>query len=190
MVTFLVALALLVGGYFIYGILVERIIGINQNNPMPCDTLRDDIDFMPMPTWKVFLIQFLNIAGMGPIFGAIMGIMFGPAAFLWIVLGTIFAGGVHDFLSGLLSARNGGISMPEIVGNELGSVIRQLIRPISIVMLILVAAVFVLTPAALLAKLTPGWMNAQFWIMAIFLYYILATLLPISLSIGSNVASI
>lgn len=184
MITFLVALAMLVGGYLIYGLLVERIVGADPKRPMPCDTLRDDIDFMPMPTWKVFLIQFLNIAGMGPIFGAIMGIMFGPAAFLWIVLGTIFAGGVHDFLSGVLSARSGGISMPEMVGNELGKVVRQLVRPVSLVMLVLVGAVFVLTPASLLAKLTPEWMGVQFWIITIFIYYILATLLPIDKLIG------
>lgn len=184
MITFLVAFATLVGGYLIYGLFVERVLGIDSKRPMPCDTLRDNIDYMPMPTWKVFLIQFLNIAGMGPIFGAIMGIMFGPAAFLWIVLGTIFAGAVHDFLSGVMSARSGGTSMPEMVGNELGATVRQLVRPVSFVMLILVGAVFVQTPASLLAGLTPDWMTAQFWIITIFTYYILATLLPIDKLIG------
>ncbi|MCM1021137.1 MAG: carbon starvation protein A [Muribaculum sp.] len=184
MITFLVAFALLIVGYFIYGTLVERIFSVDEKRAMPCYTRRDNIDFIPMPTWKVFLIQFLNIAGMGPIFGAIMGIMFGPAAFLWIVLGTIFAGGVHDFMTGIISERSGGISMPEIVGNELGSTARQFVRPVSLVMLILIGAVFVLTPASLLSKLTPDWMNTQFWVITIFIYYVLATLLPIDKLIG------
>ncbi len=184
MTTFLVALATLIGGYFIYGLFVERVLGVDKNRPMPCDTHRDGIDFIPMPTWKVFLIQFLNIAGMGPIFGAIMGIMFGPAAFMWIVFGTIFAGAVHDFLSGVMSVRSGGTSMPEMVGNELGQSVRQLVRPVSLIMLLLVGAVFVITPASILAKLTPEWFNAQFWIIVIFAYYILATLLPIDKLIG------
>ena len=106
MTSFLIALAVLIGGYIVYGAVVERIVGVDPKRPMPAETKRDGVDFMPLPTWRVFLIQFLNIAGLGPIFGAIMGIMFGPAAFLWIVLGTIFAGAVHDFVSAMMSVRS------------------------------------------------------------------------------------
>jgi len=185
MTTFLIALAVLVSGYFLYGLLVERVIGCNPKREMPCYTKQDGIDYIPLPTWKVFLIQFLNIAGLGPIFGAIMGIMYGPAAFLWIVLGTIFAGAVHDFLSGEISIRMGGASLPEIVGSQLGNGIKQLMRGFSLMLMVLVGAVFVLTPAELIAGMTPEWMDATFWIAVIFIYYILATLLPIDKLIGN-----
>ena len=112
-------MAVLVLGYLIYGFVVEKIFGIDPARETPAIALRDNVDFTPLPTWKVFLIQFLNIAGLGPIFGAIMGVMFGPAAFLWISLGTIFAGGVHDFISAMISMRTGGSSLPEIVGTDL-----------------------------------------------------------------------
>lgn len=179
MVTFLTALAILVGGYFTYGLLVEKIFGIDTKRATPAYAMRDNVDFVPLPTWKVFLIQFLNIAGLGPIFGAIMGIMYGPAAFLWIVLGTIFAGAVHDFISGMISIRAGGASLPEIVGQELGGGIKQLMRVFSLALLILVGAVFVLQPANLVAALTPETLDKTFWMVAIFIYYILATMLPI-----------
>lgn len=182
---FLFSIAVLIGGYFFYGLIVERIFGIDPKRPTPAITLRDGIDFIPMPTWKVFLIQFLNIAGLGPIFGAIMGIMFGPAAFLWIVFGTIFAGGVHDFLSAMISLRSNGASLPEIVGNELGSGIKLTMRVFSLLLLILVGVVFVLTPADIIAGMTPDWMDRLFWIAIIFIYYILATLLPIDKIIGN-----
>lgn len=185
MTTFLIALAVLISGYFFYGLLVERVIGCNPKREMPCYTKQDGIDYLPLPTWKVFLIQFLNIAGLGPIFGAIMGIMYGPAAFLWIVLGTIFAGAVHDFLSGEISIRMGGASLPEIVGSQLGNGVKQLMRGFSLMLMVLVGAVFVLTPAGLIAGMTPEWMDATFWIAAIFIYYILATLLPIDKLIGN-----
>mgnify|MGYP002508046776 CR=1 FL=1 len=145
----------------------------------PACTSADGVDFVPLPAWRVFLIQFLNIAGLGPIFGAIMGIMFGPAAFLWIVFGTIFAGAVHDFISAMMSVRAGGESLPELVGHELGTGIKQLMRGFSLVLLILVGAVFVLTPAGLLASMTPGIFDTTFWIACIFIYYALATLLPV-----------
>lgn len=179
MTSFLIALAVLIGGYIVYGAVVERIVGVDPKRPMPSETKRDGVDFMPLPTWRVFLIQFLNIAGLGPIFGAIMGIMFGPAAFLWIVLGTIFAGAVHDFVSAMMSVRSGGESLPELVGRELGTGIKQLMRVFSLVLLVLVGAVFVLTPAGLLASMTPDALGTGFWIGAIFIYYILATLLPV-----------
>ncbi|MDE5821083.1 MAG: carbon starvation protein A [Paramuribaculum sp.] len=182
---FLIALAVLIGGYFIYGAIVDKIIGTCTDTPMPAYSKADGVDYTPMPTWKVFLIQFLNIAGLGPIFGAIMGIMFGPAAFLWIVLGTIFAGAVHDFLSGVISIRMGGASLPEIVGHELGNGVKQVMRVFSVVLLVLVVAVFVLTPADLLASMTPSWLDRSVWIAIILGYYILATLLPIDKLIGN-----
>lgn len=185
MTAFLIALAVLIGGYFVYGLIVERIIGCNPKREMPCYAKQDGIDYLPLPTWKVFLIQFLNIAGLGPIFGAIMGIMFGPAAFLWIVLGAIFGGAVHDFISGTISIRMGGASLPEIVGSQLGNGVKQLMRAFSLMLMMLVGAVFVLTPAGLIAGMTPEWMDITFWIAAIFIYYILATLLPIDKLIGN-----
>lgn len=185
MISFLISLAILVGGYFIYGAIVDRIMSTDSKHPMPAVTKRDDVDFRPLPAWKVFLIQFLNIAGLGPIFGAIMGIMFGPAAFLWIAIGTIFAGAVHDFCSGVISIRCGGVSLPEIIGQQLGTGIKQVMRLFSVVLLILVTAVFVVTPAGLLAGMTPGYLDTDFWVVAIFVYYILATLLPIDKLIGN-----
>lgn len=179
MTTFLISLAILIGGYFIYGVIVEKIIDIDPKRPMPAYTKQDGIDYVPLPTWRVFLIQFLNIAGLGPIFGAIMGIMFGPAAFLWIVLGTIFAGAVHDFLSGVISIRAGGASLPEIVGHELGNTVKQVMRVFSLLLLVLVGTVFVMQPANLIAALTPDALDATFWVTIIFTYYILATMLPI-----------
>lgn len=184
MTAFLIALAILIGGYFIYGRIVDRVMATDRNRPMPAYTKRDDVDFHPMKPWRVFLIQFLNIAGLGPIFGAIMGIMFGPSAFLWIALGTIFGGAVHDFCSGVISIRKDGASLPEIVGDELGIGIKQLMRAFSVLLLILVAAVFVITPAELLSSLTPDYLDKTVWIIAIFSYYVLATLLPIDKLIG------
>lgn len=134
MTTFLIALALLVGGYFIYGKIAERIFGIDAGRKTPAYTHSDGVDFVPMATWKVFLIQFLNIAGIGPIFGAIMGAMFGPAAFLWIVFGTIFAGAVHDFISAMISMRSNGASLPEIVGDELGTTVKNVMRVFTLVL--------------------------------------------------------
>lgn len=185
MIAFLISLAVLIVGYFVYGAFVDRILATDRNRPMPAETMRDNIDFRPLSPWRVFLIQFLNIAGLGPIFGAIMGIMFGPAAFLWIALGTIFAGGVHDFCSGVISVRMGGKSLPEIIGSQLGVPVMQFTRFFTVILLVLVAAVFVLTPAELLASMTPEVMDARFWIIAIFVYYVLATLLPIDKLIGN-----
>ena len=135
MTAFLISLAVLIGGYIIYGGAVDRIMGTDRNRKMPAYTKRDDVDYRPMKPWRVFLIQFLNIAGLGPIFGAIMGIMFGPAAFLWIALGTIFAGAVHDFCSGVISIRMDGASLPEIVGSQLGNGVRRLMGVFSVLLL-------------------------------------------------------
>lgn len=185
MTSFLIALAVLIGGYFIYGLFVEKIFGIDPKRKTPAYTMRDNVDYMPLPTWKVFLIQFLNIAGLGPIFGAIMGVMFGPAAFIWIVVGTIFAGAVHDFISGAISIRARGMSLPEIVGNELGTGIKQVMRVFSLVLMILVGAVFVSQPADLIAGMTPESLDRVFWVVVIFVYYMLATVLPIDKLIGN-----
>ncbi len=185
MTEFLIALAALIAGYVIYSRVCARVFGVDPKRKMPAETRYDGVDFMPLPTWKVFLIQFLNIAGLGPIFGAIMGVKFGPAAFIWIVAGTIFAGAVHDFMSGMMSIRGDGASLPEIIGRELGMTARQLMNVVSVVLLILVGAVFILTPADLIAGMTPASLNTTFWICAIFAYYILATLLPIDKLIGN-----
>ena len=171
MITFIIALLVLIGGYFLYGSYVEHLFSPDKNKKTPALTMEDGVDFIPLPTWKIFMIQFLNIAGLGPIFGAIMGAKFGTASYLWIVLGTIFAGAVHDYLSGMLSLRHNGESLPEIIGRYL-------------VLMILVGAVFVAGPAGLLAKLTPDYMDVTFWIIIVFIYYMLATLLPVDKIIG------
>jgi carbon starvation protein CstA len=187
MITFTGALVLLFLGYLFYGAFVERIFGVKADAAMPCDTKCDGVDYMPLPTRRVFLIQFLNIAGTGPIFGAIMGILFGPIAYIWIVFGCIFAGAVHDYLCGMISVRKGGASLPEIVGDELGDAMRQAMRVLSLVLLVGVGTVFVITPAALLNSLVPSqgwWFSTNFWVTIIFAYFILATLLPIDKVIG------
>ncbi len=184
MTAFLISLAVLVDGYFLYGLLAEKVFGTDPARTMPAYSKTDGVDFMPMPTWKVFLIQFLNIAGLGPIFGAIMGVMYGPAAFIWIVAGTIFGGAVHDFISAMMSIRSDGESLPELIGRQLGMPARQIMRLLSIVLLVLVGAVFVITPSNLMASMTPGWAGTGFWMAVIFSYYLLATLLPVDKLIG------
>lgn len=184
MITFICCLLALVVGYFTYGKFIERVFGSDSSIKTPAYTLQDGVDYIPMPSWKVFMIQFLNIAGLGPIFGAIMGAKFGTASFLWIVLGSIFAGAVHDYLSGMLSLRNKGESLPEIIGRYLGSNFKQFMRGFTVILMVLVGSVFVAGPAGLLAKLTPEHLDTTFWIIVVFLYYILATLLPIDKIIG------
>lgn len=183
MITFTFALVLLIVGYLVYGTYVNKVFGPDDRET-PAVAMADGVDFIPMPTWKIFMIQFLNIAGLGPIFGAIMGAQFGTASYLWIVLGTIFAGAVHDFFSGSLSIRNGGESLPEIIGRYLGPTMKKITCVFTLILMILVAAVFVSGPAELIAGMTPDWMNAQFWIIVIFLYFILATMLPVDKIIG------
>ncbi len=184
MISFLIALVALIAGYFVYGRFVSHVFGVDPSRPTPVKTMADGVDYVALPTWKIFLIQFLNIAGLGPIFGAIMGVMFGPAAFLWIVFGTIFAGAVHDYLGGMLSLRRNGASLPELVGEQLGDKIKQLMRGFALVLMILVGAVFVYNPADLLAMLTPDSLDRLFWIVVIFAYYMAATLLPVDKLIG------
>lgn len=183
MVTFTVALIALIAGYLIYGRYVNKIFGPDDRKT-PALSKTDGVDFIPLPTWKIFMIQFLNIAGLGPIFGAIMGAQFGTASYLWIVLGTIFAGAVHDFFSGALSIRNGGETLPEMVGRYLGANTKKVMGVFTMILMILVGAVFVSGPAELIAGMTPDYMNEFFWIIIIFLYYILATILPVDRIIG------
>lgn len=184
MVSFILSIIALVGGYFIYGKFVEGVFGIQPDQKTPALANNDGVDFVPMPIWKVFMIQFLNIAGLGPIFGAISGALWGPVAFLWIVLGSIFAGGVHDFFSGMLSVRNNGASIPDVVGKYLGTGFKVFMRGFSVIVLLLVGVVFMTGPAALLAGLTPKYLDKTFWVVVIFIYYVLATLLPIDKLIG------
>lgn len=184
MKSFLLSIAALIIAYFTYGKIVEKIFGADDSIKTPALRLEDGVDYVPMAGWRIFLIQFLNIAGLGPIFGAIAGALWGPAAFLWIVLGSIFAGGVHDYFSGMLSVRHDGASIPEVVGKYLGPGFKNFMRGFSVIVLILVGVVFITGPAALLAGLTPAVLNKAFWIYVIFVYYVLATLLPIDKLIG------
>ncbi|MDE7073437.1 MAG: carbon starvation protein A, partial [Odoribacter sp.] len=163
MISFTLCLVALIAGYFLYGRFVERIFSPDANRSTPALTKADGVDYIPMPTWKIFMIQFLNIAGLGPIFGAIMGAKFGTASYLWIVLGSVFAGATHDFLAGMLSLRHDGESLPEIIGRYLGMTTKQVMRGFTVVLMILVGAVFVAGPAGLLAKLTPEYMDSIFW---------------------------
>jgi carbon starvation protein CstA len=184
MITFLISIFLLIGGYVIYGKVVEKIFGIDGKRPTPALTQADGVDYVPMKPWRIFMIQFLNIAGLGPIFGAIMGAKFGTASFLWIVFGSIFAGAVHDYIAGMISLRNHGASLPEIHGKYLGNGVKQLMRGFMVILMILVGVVFVVGPAKLLADMTPDVFNAVFWIILILAYYLIATLLPIDKLIG------
>ncbi|MBO5974413.1 MAG: carbon starvation protein A, partial [Paludibacteraceae bacterium] len=183
MVTFIVSILLLVLGYVVYGRFVERVFGADANKKTPAIANADGVDYVELPWWRIFLIQFLNIAGLGPIFGAIMGIMYGTSAFLWIVFGTLLGGAVHDYLSGMMSVRNNGASLPELVGAELGSGVKLFMRIFSVVLMVLVGAVFVSGPAGLLANMTPR-ISVMVWMVVIFIYYVLATLLPIDKLIG------
>ncbi|MBR3773246.1 MAG: carbon starvation protein A [Alistipes sp.] len=183
MITFFCCLALLVAAYFTYGRYLERQVGIDPKAETPCHRLYDGVDYVPMPRWRVFLVQLLNIAGTGPIFGAILGACFGPVAFLWITLGGILMGAMHDFVSGVMLVRHDGLSIPEVVGHYLGGGMRQFMRLFSVLLLILVGAVFVLSPAQLLGGMTPS-ISVSTWVWIILAYYFIATLLPIDKIIG------
>lgn len=184
MISFVASIIFLIIGYFILSKISERIFGIDENRETPAITQADGVDFVAMPLWKIFLIQFLNIAGLGPIFGAIAGAMWGPVAFLWIVLGSLFAGGVHDYFSGMLSVRHKGESITEISGYYLGNNVKQFMRVFSVVLLIMVGTVFIMGPAKLLIGITNGFGGITFWVVIIFVYYILSTILPIDQIIG------
>ncbi len=184
MITFLLAIGTLCIGYLVYSRVIERLYGVDDTRETPAIRLRDGVDYVPMSPWRIFLIQFLNIAGLGPIFGAIAGAMWGPVAFLWIVFGTILAGGVHDYFSGMLSMRHDGENIAEVVGRYMGIGFKQFMRGFAVLLLLLVGVVFVTGPAHLLEGLTPDTLSFSFWLYAIFIYYMLATLLPIDKLIG------
>jgi carbon starvation protein CstA len=182
MITLLLSIFILVAGYFFYGRFVERRFAVDANSVTPAVAINDGVDFIPMPVWKIFIIQFLNIAGLGPIFGAILGAAFGPMAYIWIVVGCIFMGATHDYFSGMLSLRNNGASLPELVGKYLGKNIKVFLRFFTLILLILVGVAFVSGPAKLLSGLTSG--GLSMWLYIIFGYYIVATLFPVDKIIG------
>lgn len=184
MFSFIFSILGLILGYIVYGRLVERIFGVNPQNQTPAYAMQDGVDYIPMPWWKAFLIQFLNIAGLGPIVGAVLGAAYGPVAFIWIVVGNIFGGAVHDYFSGMISIRMGGMSIPEIIGKYLGLSVKQVMRGFTLILMILVGAAFISGPAALMASLTPDYLTKNVWVFIILTYYILATLLPIDKIIG------
>lgn len=184
MITFFISIIVLILGYVFYGMLVEKIFGADKNRETPALSMTDGVDYLPLPKWKTFLIQFLNIAGLGPIFGAVAGAMWGPVAFLWIVLGSIFAGAVHDYFSGMLSVKHKGLSIPEIVGIYLGVGAKQFMRGFTVILMVIVGAVFIIGPAKILESLTPETLTMNFWVWVVFIYYVLATMLPIDKIIG------
>jgi len=184
MITFFISLLVLILGYLFYSRFIERIEGIDPARQTPAFTLKDGVDYVPMPWWRIFLIQFLNIAGLGPIFGAVAGAMWGPVAFLWIVLGCVFAGAVHDYFSGMLSIKHNGLSITEIVGIYLGKWAKQFMRGFTVILMVIVGAVFIMGPAKILSGLTTDFATMTFWVWVVFFYYLLATMLPIDKIIG------
>ncbi|MBP2078438.1 carbon starvation protein A [Oceanobacillus polygoni] len=184
MYTFLAGIALLIIGYFTYGKFIEKLFGVKDERPTPAYVNSDGVDYIPMSTPKNSLIQLLNIAGTGPVFGPIMGALYGPAAFIWIVVGCIFAGAVHDYLTGMISIRNRGAHLPELASKFLGKVMKHVVNGFAVLLLLLVGTVFVSTPASLLHLLTDGSVALWIFIVVIFAYYIIATLLPVDKVIG------
>lgn len=182
MTWFLLCVGLLVAGYFIYGAFVEKVFGINKARQTPAFTQTDGVDYVPMSKGKVYLIQLLNIAGVGPIFGPILGALYGPAAMLWIVVGCIFAGAVHDYFSGMLSVRNGGQSVPNLAGKYLGKSAKHFMNVFATILLLLVGVVFISAPAGLLGKLTG--LSVSLFVGIIFVYYLIATIVPVDKIIG------
>ncbi|SDK20814.1 carbon starvation CstA family protein [Sediminibacillus albus] len=182
MVTFFAALLLLVLGYTFYAKFVERTFVIDDDTPTPAYTKRDNLDFVPMSWWKGNLIQLLNIAGLGPIYGAVAGALYGPVAFIWIVVGSIFAGAVHDYFSGMMSLRHGGAQFPTLVGRYLGRPAKTFINGLSLILMILVAAAFTAGPAQLISQITP--LSFLVALVIIFSYFLLATVLPVNRIIG------
>jgi carbon starvation protein CstA len=184
MFSLIISLTALLLGYFYYSRFLERFADVDGNRITPAYSMQDGVDYIPMPWWRIFLIQFLNIAGLGPIFGAVAGAMWGPVAYLWIVLGAIFAGATHDYFSGILSIHHKGLSITEIIGIYLGPAAKQIMRGFTVVLMVLVGAVFIIGPADILSNMTGGFGGVAFWVIVVFTYYVLATLLPIDKIIG------
>ena len=182
MISFIICFVALIASYFIYGKFIERISGVDETCQTPAFKLQDGVDYMPMSRIKNFLVHFLNIAGLGPIFGAIQGALFGPAAFIWITLGTIFIGAVHDYFSGFMSMRNDGSTMPNIISKYLGSKIQKIMAALIIITGILVAATFAKGSADLLSSLTN--IDMIIWTTIIFIYFLIATVFPVDKIIG------
>ena len=189
MISFLLCLAILIGGYFVYGKIVDNTFGPDDRET-PAVRINDGVDYVVMPQWKLFLVQLLNIAGLGPIFGALQGALWGPVVFLWITFGTIFAGGVHDYFSGMMSERNDGGSIAEITGKYLGPVMQNVMRVFSVVLLIMVGTVFAVGPAGLIVTLCKNsglsgvLTTTLFWLVIILVYYFIATFISIDAVIG------
>ncbi len=184
MITFFIGLTVLILGYIFYSKFVERFADVDPTRKTPAYSMEDGIDYVPLPPWRIFLIQFLNIAGLGPIFGAVAGAMWGPVAFIWIALGSVFAGAVHDFFSGMLSVKHNGLSITEIVGIYMGNGTKQFMRGFTVILMILVGTVFIMGPAKILSGLTPNFASMTFWVWIVFIYYLFATMLPIDKIIG------
>lgn len=184
MYTFLGGLVVLILGYLFYSKYVGKVFGIDANKKTPAYTKADGVDYIAMPTWRLVLIQFLNIAGLGPIFGAVQGAMFGPVAFLWVMFGCVIGGATHDYISGMISLKHDGASLSEIHGMYLGKNVQKVMRVITVFFCMIVGIVFIAGPAGLLAQLTPAALNKTFWIFVIIAYYLLATVMPIDTIIG------
>ena len=184
MVSFFISLALLILGYLVYGKFVQKAFGPDPNRKTPAVAHPDGVDYVQMPAWNMFKIQFLDIAGLGPIFGTILGAMYGTSCFIWIVIGCIFGGAVHDYMAGMLSVRNDGKNVPELTGKYLGNGMKQFSRVLGILLMVMCGSVFVTGSAGLLAALTPESLDTTFWSIVIFIYFLLATLLPIDKLIG------
>lgn len=184
MVTFLIGVALLILGYFTYGKFIEKNFTIEPDRKTPAEVLQDGYDFVPMPKWKNGIIQLLNIAGTGPIFGPIMGALYGPIAYIWIILGCIFAGAVHDYMIGMISLRNNGAHLPELAARYLGKAMKHIVNVFAMLLLMLVGTVFVTTPANLINSITPAWIGVGVITLLIFAYYIISTILPIDKAMG------
>ena len=182
MITFIICLAVLVAAYFLYGGALSRIAKLDKSADVPSKSMYDGVDYMPLPRWRIFLIQLLNIAGTGPIFGAILGACYGPVAFLWITLGGIFMGAMHDFFAGVISLRHGGKSLPETIGIYLGGGMRKFSLVVIPILMVLVGGVFIVTPSEILASMTD--IPYLAWVAIIIVYYFVATIMPVDKIIG------
>ena len=183
MISFFVCLAILIIGFMLYSKVAEKVFGPDDRKP-PALSMTDGSDYVPMGTPRIFLIQLLNIAGLGPIFGALAGACWGPSVFLWITFGTLLGGGVHDYMVGMMSMRHKGASVSELTGTYLGNAMKQVMRVFSVVLLVLVGVSFSTGPANLLAMLTPNVLDAKFWLAVVLIYYFIATFVPIDKVIG------